>query len=92
MYKVITHTIIEEHFDTPGDLANAVTSSDTMIFRTYHNGEVIPFSLPISYAIATPGGAHCGNCAAYSDGWCSTYDAVVNSGYVCATWRANVAV
>jgi hypothetical protein len=90
MYKIITHTIIEEHFDNPADIANAVVSSDTTIFRTYPDGSLIPFSLPISYVMASNAVPHCGNCVAYTanTGYCSTYDAAVESDYVCATWKA----
>ena len=94
MYKIITHTIIEEHFDNPADIANAMVSSDTVILRTYPNGTVIPSSLPYSYVIATTD-QNCGNCLAFSAnsansaniGNCLTYCSTVRPEYVCATWK-----
>lgn len=56
--------------------------------RAYASGELVPESLPDSYAMAE----NCYNCAAYDSTteFCSMYKATVRPNYWCATWKANL--
>jgi len=79
MYKRITHTIVEEHFDQP------VTWKYPQ--RYYGDGSVIPYKLPQSYQTST-NDSRCENCLARDPmtNYCSQWDAVVRPEYVCDAW------
>jgi hypothetical protein len=80
MYKRITHTIVEEHFDNP---PNSKTSWHYPQ-RYYDDGSVIPYKLPQSYVLAS-GESSCANCLAYNPetSMCVRWDALVRPTYIC---------
>jgi len=88
MYKIITHIIVEEHFDSPEE-SEDVKAEWKAPLRYYPDGVQIPSGLPISYQIAS-GNNRCGNCKAYkpANGACSRWLEPVRPGYVCQAWTA----
>lgn len=90
MYKKITHTIVEEHFDHP--LATEITDEIKATFkaplRYYTNGGQIPSDLPESYQQATSLTQRCANCLAYDAPYavCKKWQLPVRTEYVCAAW------
>ena len=66
MYKKITHTIVEEHFDHPmaAQIAEGIKSKGKAPLRYYADGQQIASDLPQSYQLST-GDNRCGNCLAF---------------------------
>jgi len=97
MYKKITHTIVEEHFDHPmaTAVAKELRNSWKAPLRYYPNGEQIPSNLPESYSLATSD-QRCENCAYFATVTgsvtgpdtpvCTKWQAVVRPEYHCAAW------
>jgi hypothetical protein len=93
MYKRITHTIVEEHFDSVKDAKAAWKAP----LRFYSDGVQIPSNLPESYSMAT-GEQRCQNCAYYQTVTgsvtgpdtpvCTKWQAVIRPEYYCAAWTA----
>lgn len=81
MYKRITHTIVEEHFDQPV----------TWLYpqRYYSNGEVIPYKLPQTYVLSAVPEQSCETCGYRNstNNYCSRWDAVVRPEYTCSEWK-----
>lgn len=91
MYKKITHTIVEEHFDHPmaAQIADGIKSEWKAPLRYYADGLQISSNLPPSFLLAT-GDNRCGNCLAFDPATtiCSKFSAMVRPEYVCAAWTA----
>lgn len=87
MYKKITHTIVEEHFDHP--MSAEIKSTFKPPLRYYADGQQIPSDLPMSYQLAT-GENHCGNCLAFDPtrSVCRHWMLPVRTEYVCPHWTA----
>jgi len=87
MYKRITHTIVEEHFDHP-DAVN-IKAQWKAPLRYYADGQQIASDLPLSYQLAT-GENRCGNCLAFDSvrNTCNKWQLPVRAEYVCAAWTA----
>jgi hypothetical protein len=83
MYKRITHTIVEEHFDIPKKVKWKAP------LRFYSDGEQISSSLPKSYQLAM-GDSKCGNCLALDPvkNVCMYWQTQVRADYVCGGWTA----
>lgn len=83
MYKRITHTIVEEHFDIPKKVKWKAP------LRFYSDGEQISSSLPKSYQLATRD-SKCGNCLAFDPikNICMYWQTPVRADYVCGGWTA----
>ena len=91
MYKRITHTIVEEHFDHPEAVAMSTESKSTgrAPLRYYADGQQIASDLPQSYQLAV-GENRCGNCLAFDTtrNVCKQWMLPVRADYVCAAWTA----
>ena len=91
MYKKITHTIVEEHFDHPiaVEMSEGIKKTFKAPLRYYADGEQIASDLPPSYAMGT-NEKHCGNCLAFdsSRDVCKKWMLPVRPDYVCAAWTA----
>ena len=91
MYKKITHTIVEEHFDHPmaAQIAEGVKSTWKPRLRYYPDGEQIPSDLPLTYQVA-PSDNRCGNCLAFdtTNSSCKHWLVPVRTEYVCPHWTA----
>lgn len=91
MYKKITHTIVEEHFDHPVDfeIAEGIKKTSMNMLRYYADGEQIVSGLPPSYCMATTE-KKCGNCLAFdpTKNICKQWQLPVRTDYVCAAWTA----
>jgi len=91
MYKRITHTIVEEHFDHPEAVAMAAESKSTgrAPLRYYADGQQIASDLPQSYQLAV-GENRCGNCLAFDPtrNVCRHWMLPVRVEYVCPHWTA----
>lgn len=87
MYKKITHTIVEEHFDS-AEAAN-INAQWKAPLRYYEDGTQIASDLPASYQLAT-GENRCGNCLAFDSvkNTCTKWKLPVRAEYVCAAWTA----
>ncbi len=86
MYKKITHTIVEEHFDSPE--AVDIKEQWKAPLRYYADGEQIASGLPISYRAGTED-RRCGNCMAFdtSTSTCFYWLQPVRADYVCDAWK-----
>lgn len=94
MYKKITHTIVEEHFDHPAAAQlsrNVNKSSWKAPLRYYSDGTQVSSNLPSSYRLST-GDQSCGSCLAYDSatGICSKWAALARPEYICDAWTAKV--
>lgn len=91
MYKRITHTIVEEHFDHPlaVEMSTDVKKTWKAPLRYYADGQQIASDLPPSYQLAT-GDNHCGNCLAFDsfNNSCKKWLLPVRSEYICGAWTA----
>ena len=91
MYKRITHTIVEEHFDHPMAVELSTEGKKTWKapLRYYADGQQIPSDLPQSYQLAV-GENSCGNCLAFDPtrNVCKQWMLPVRVDYVCAAWTA----
>jgi hypothetical protein len=91
MYKRITHTIVEEHFDHPMavEMSEGMKKTGKAPLRYYADGEQIASDLPPSYAPGTTAN-QCGNCLAFdaSRNMCKKWMLPVRADYVCAAWTA----
>jgi len=95
MYKRITHTIVEEHFDDPmaGEIKAGLKFGQNkkvkLARRYYPDGEEISSNLPPSFCMAIDNRG-CGNCLAFdpTTKMCSKFSATVRPEYVCAAWTA----
>lgn len=91
MYKKITHTIIEEHFDHPvgATIADEIKSEWKAPLRYYLDGQQIASGLPTSYRVGTAE-QNCGNCLAFDPtrNVCKHWQQPVRSEYVCDAWTA----
>lgn len=91
MYRKITHTIVEEHFDHPMAVEMAEETKKTWktLLRYYDDGEQISYNLPPSFFPATDNN-RCGNCLAFDPAttMCGKFSAMVRPEYVCAAWTA----
>jgi hypothetical protein len=92
MYKKITHSIVEEHFDHPEavKLARTVNKPTWKApLRYFPDGTQVSSNMPISFRLAT-GQQNCGNCLAYDSatGICSKWSALTRPEYVCDAWTA----
>jgi len=89
MYKRITHTIVEEHFEHPMavEMAEGIKKTWKAPLRYFSNGEQMSSNLPPSFQIATSRD-RCGNCLAFDPTTtiCSKWAAMVRPDYVCAAW------
>ncbi len=87
MYKRITHTIVEEHFDHP--MAVDIKNTFKPPLRYYANGSQIASDLPASYRLGTAE-QQCGNCLAFdaSRNVCKKWMLPVRAEYVCDAWTA----
>lgn len=87
MYKKITHTIVEEHFDNPEDID--IKSEWKAPLRYYADGQQISSNLPTSFLLAL-GENRCDNCLAFNPATsiCGKFSAMVRPEYVCAAWTA----
>lgn len=83
MYKKITHTIVEEHFDSIED----VKMSWKAPLRYYPDGEQISSNLPQSYRLTTNDN-RCGTCTAFNPDTniCRAWSALVRPEYICDRW------
>ena len=78
--------------------AEARDAAEGMGIKAYTPDEVLSAQpepdrvLPDAYRPAgtdgAPAGQNCGNCAFYSDGYCTKWDANVKRNYYCAAWKA----
>lgn len=94
MYKKITHTIVEEHFDHPlaAKLAKDINKSSWKTpLRYYADGTQISSNLPQSYQVSSTA-SRCENCLAYNPetAICSQWSALVRPEYVCDSWVAKM--
>jgi hypothetical protein len=91
MYKRITHTIVEEHFDHPlaVEISDGIKHTFKAPLRYYPNGEQISSNLPPSFRVATDSKS-CGNCLAFNPttAICGKWSALVRPEYVCDAWTA----
>ncbi len=91
MYKKITHTIVEEHFDHPlaTTMSKEIKSEWKSPLRYYPDGEQIASGLPMSYQLGTTE-QNCGNCRAFdaSRSACLHWLQPVRAEYVCPHWTA----
>lgn len=91
MYKRITHTIVEEHFDHPMavEMSEGIKKTSMNMLRYYADGEQIASGLPPSYCMTTTE-KKCGNCLAFDSATtiCGKFSAMVRPEYVCAAWTA----
>lgn len=91
MYKKITHTIVEEHFDDQESvtLADEIKNTWKAPLRYYPDGQQIASGLPSSYERSV-GNNRCGNCKAYnpSTSVCMNWLQPVRLEYVCSNWTA----
>ena len=91
MYKRITHTIVEEHFDHPMavEMSEGIKKTWKAPLRYYADGEQIASDLPESYRVAIDE-KRCDNCLAFgaSNNVCKKWMLVVRPEYVCAAWTA----
>jgi hypothetical protein len=91
MYKKITHTIVEEHFDHPDavEMSEGIKKSWKSPLRYYADGEQIASNLPKSYRPGTVEN-QCGNCLAFdaSKNVCKQWMLPVRAEYVCDAWTA----
>jgi len=89
MYKKITHTIVEEHFDHPviDEMSKEVKKTWKAPLRYFPDGEQMSSNLPPSFCIATDNN-RCGNCLAFNSDTtiCGMFAARVRPEYVCAAW------
>ena len=87
MYKKITHTIVEEHFDNPD--AVDIKAQWKAPLRYYADGQQISSNLPPSFRVATDNN-RCDNCLAFDPATtiCSKWAAMVRPEYVCDAWTA----
>jgi len=89
MYKKITHTIVEEHFDHPMavKMSNEMKSTWKAPLRYYADGEQISSDLPMSYQLSI-GQTSCGNCRAFdaTTSQCRYWTLPVRAEYVCPHW------
>jgi len=91
MYKKITHTIVEEHFDhsMPTETSKEVKKTWKAPLRYFPDGEQMSSNLPPSFYMATDNN-RCGNCLAFDPATtiCGKFSALVRPEYVCAAWTA----
>jgi hypothetical protein len=91
MYKKITHTIVQEHFDHPSaaSMSKEIKSTWKAPLRYYPNGEQMSSNLPPSFRVATDS-KYCGNCLAFNPATfiCAKWSALVRPEYVCDAWTA----
>ena len=91
MYKKITHTIVEEHFDHPSavEMSEGIKKTWKAPLRYYADGEQMSSNLPPSFQVAT-GSNRCGNCLAFDPTTtiCGKWAAMVRPEYICAAWTA----
>jgi hypothetical protein len=92
MYKKITHTIVEEHFDHPmaTQIAKEVNKSSWKEpLRYYSDGTQISSNLPYSYRISASE-QRCDSCLKFNPATniCSQWSALVRPEYVCDSWTA----
>lgn len=89
MYKRITHTIVEEHFDHPiaVEMSEGIKKTWKAPQRYYPNGEQMSSNLPPSFRVATDSN-RCGNCLAFDPATmiCGKFSAMVRPEYVCDAW------
>lgn len=91
MYKKITHTIVEEHFDYPitGNTSTESKMQGKAPQRYFPDGEQMSSNLPPSFCVSMDNN-RCGNCLAYDPATkiCGKFSALVRPEYVCAAWTA----
>jgi hypothetical protein len=91
MYKKITHTIVEEHFDHPMavEISEGIKKTWKAPLRYYPDGQQIASGLPTSYRVGTIE-QQCGNCKAFdaAKSTCLHWLQPVRADYVCDTWTA----
>jgi hypothetical protein len=91
MYKRITHTIVEEHFEHPMavEMSEGIKKTWKAPLRYFPNGEQMSSNLPPSFRVAT-GSDRCGNCLAFDPTTtiCAKWSALVRPEYVCDAWTA----
>ena len=91
MYKKITHTIVEEHFDHPDavEMSEGIKKTGKAPLRYYADGEQIASNLPKSYRPGTVEN-QCVNCLAFDPtrNVCKQWMLPVRADYVCAAWTA----
>lgn len=92
MYKKVTHTIVEEHFDHPmaAQLAKDINKSSWKApLRYYSDGTQVSSNLPESYRVSATEN-RCDNCVKFNPatGICSRWAALVRPEYVCDSWTA----
>jgi hypothetical protein len=90
VYKKITHSIVEEHFDHPlaVKMSQDVNKAQWKApLRYYSDGTQIPTNLPMSYRLATSANG-CMNCLAFNSAttMCSKWSEPVRPDYVCDAW------
>lgn len=90
MYKKVTHTIVEEHFDHPmaAQLAKDINKSSWKApLRYYSDGTQVSSNLPESYRVSATEN-RCDNCVKFNSatGICSRWAALVRPEYVCDSW------
>lgn len=83
MYKKITHTIVEEHFDSVNDAKVSWKAP----LRYYDDGEQISSNLPQSYQVSTLA-SRCENCVAFNPDTsiCRRWTALVRPEHICDQW------